>query len=239
MLRPRLNAKRARLSPRQDKWGRRRELVRAPDIVTRHAAPDAAGVSVTMSRGQDFFTEGAAAAEVFRLISGSARLVKLMNDGRRQICEFITPGEFLGLACQDEHRFSAEALEDCTALRFPRAVIEARMAADADFAGDIRRRAAKGLNNAYDRMVFLCHRSATARVAWFLLTARLQAVTDTPETFRLPMTRSDIGDYLGMALETASRAFTQLKRAGAILEPDLHLITIANRDCLKDIADNG
>ena len=48
----------------------------------------------------------------------------------------------------------------------------------------------------------------------------------------------DIGDYLGMALETASRAFTHLKRVGAIAEPDTHLITIRDRARLKDIADH-
>ena len=203
------------------------------------ATSEMLGLSMVVGRGRDFFTEGAAAGEVFRLVSGSARLVKFMNDGRRQICEFIMPGDFLGLAYQDEHQFSAEALEKCVALRFPRAAIEARIAADPEFAGEIRRRAAKGLNNAYERMVFLCHRSATARVAWFLQTARLQPVAGRSDTFHLPMTRSDIGDYLGMALETASRAFTQIKRAGAILEPDLHLITFADRARLKDIVDNG
>jgi CRP/FNR family transcriptional regulator len=202
------------------------------------AADAALPASVRIARGQDFFTEGAPAADVFGLISGTARLVKLMNDGRRQICEFVMPGEFLGLAGQDDHQFSAEAIEDCVALRYPRAEIEARIAVDADFAGDIRRRAALGLANAYERMVFLSHRSATARVAWFLLTIRLQAASDA-DTFHLPMTRSDIGDYLGMALETASRAFTQLKRAGAIREDGVHLVTITDRARLKDIADNG
>lgn len=196
------------------------------------------GASVVVKRGGDFFSEGAAASDVFRLVSGSARLVKLMNDGRRQICEFIMPGDFLGLAVLDEHQFSAEALEDSVALRVSRGAIDARIATDPEFAADIRRRAAKGLNNAYDRMVFLCHRSATARIAWFLLTARLQSIPGQPGTFHLPMTRSDIGDYLGMALETASRAFTYLKRAGVIAEPDTHLITIRDRARLKDIADH-
>lgn len=201
--------------------------------------PNAAGVPVTVARGDGFFSEGAAASDVFRLVSGSARLVKLMNNGRRQICEFIMPGDFLGLASDDEHQFSAEALEDSIALRFPRGAIEARIAADADFAHDVRRRAARGLNNAYDRMLFLCHRPATARVAWFLLTTRLHAAPGAPEAFHLPMTRADIGDYLGMALETASRAFTQLKRMGAIAEPDNHLVVLTDRRRLQEVADHG
>lgn len=203
------------------------------------ALPDVAGAPVTVTRGEGFFSEGTAAAEVFRLVSGSARLVKLMNSGRRQICEFLMPGDFLGLTSDDEHQFSAEALEDSIALRFPRGVIEARITADADFAHDVRMRAAKGLNNAYDRMLFLCHRPATARVAWFLLSTRLQAAPGAPGTFHLPMTRADIGDYLGMALETASRAFTQLKRMGAIAEPDNHLVVVADRARLQDIAEHG
>ena len=245
MLRARASAKRTKTPAPWDRAARAvhpprdNALSRPPEASVSMPGLSMAGLSITVSRGHDFFTEGKLATEVFRLVSGSARLVKLMNDGRRQICEFIMPGDFLGLVNQDEPQCSAEALEECVALRFPRAGIDARIAADAEFAGDIRRRAAKGLNNAYERMVFLCHRSATARVAWFLLTTPLQAAPGAPDTFHLPMTRSDIGDYLGMALETASRAFTQLKRAGAILEPDTHLITIADRPRLKNIADNG
>lgn len=214
-------------------------LMPADRVGAPETLPDAAGVPVAVNRGDGFFSEGAAAAEVFRLVSGSARLVKLMNSGRRQICEFLMPGDFLGLTSDDEHQFSAEALEDSIALRFPRVAIEARIAADAGFAHDVRLRAAKGLNNAYDRMLFLCHRPATARVAWFLLTTRLQAAPGAPGTFHLPMTRADIGDYLGMALETASRAFTHLKRMGAIVEPDNHLVVVADRARLQDIAEHG
>lgn len=199
---------------------------------------DIAGVPVTVGRGEDLFLVGAAAGDVFRLVSGSVRLVKLMNNGRRQICEFVMPGDLLGLTFDHEHQFSAEALEDSVAIQFPRMAIEAHIAADADFARDVRRRAARGLNNAYDRMLFLCHRPATARVAWFLLSTRLRAAPGAPGIFRLPMTRSDIGDYLGMALETASRTFTQLKRRGVIAEPDNHLIAITDRARLQHIADH-
>ena len=200
--------------------------------------PDEAGVLVKIARGEELFAENAATAEVYKLLSGSVRLIKLITDGRRQICEFVMPGEYLGLANHDEHGFSAEAIEECTAMLYRRSAIETRIAADADFAADIRRRAARGLNNAYERMVFLCHRSATARVAWFLLNMSAQ-LPGGRESFRLPMTRSDIGDYLGMALETVSRAFSQLKRAGAIVERSANLIVIADRPGLQDFADNA
>jgi CRP/FNR family transcriptional regulator len=238
MLRARTPAKHTKAS---DPWGSRPADpigVSATTIMLPDEASPA--VTVRVARGENFFAEGAIVTEVFRLTRGTARLVKLMSDGRRQICEFVMPDEFLGLAGQDEYQFSAEAIEDCVALRYSRTEIEARISADADFAGDIRRRTARRLNNAYDRMVFLSHRSATARVAWFLLTVRLQAASEAehPDTFHLPMTRSDIGDYLGMALETASRAFTQLKRAGVVLESGAHLVTITDRARLQHIADN-
>jgi CRP-like cAMP-binding protein len=237
MLRARTDAKRSK-APAHLARRRADPVAVRPTALPNDASSSA--VSVSIGRGQDFFAEGTVITDVFRLISGTARLVKLMTDGRRQICEFVMPGEFLGLTNQDEHQFATEAIEDCVALRYSRVEIEARIAADADFAGDIRRRAARGLNNAYERMVFLSHRSASARVAWFLLTVRLEAASgEGAETFHLPMTRSDIGDYLGMALETASRAFTQLKRVGAIRETGAHLITLTDRVGLKDIADNG
>src|ERR1044071_4843261 len=76
------------------------------------------GTKCTVKRGQEIYAESAEGAFCYKLVSGSVRLVKLMSDGRRQICEFLLPGDLLSFDIQDEHYFSAEAVSDCVLVRY-------------------------------------------------------------------------------------------------------------------------
>ena len=200
------------------------------------AACNEDGQRATYRRGEELFGEGDAAEHVFTLLSGCIRLVKLLGDGSRQICTFIMPGQLTGQTIAADYAFSAEAVDDCVVIRQRRDAIEARIASDPAFAAAMRAAAANELQNAYDRMVFVCRRPAAARVAWFLLVMRGCAANDT---FRLPMSRADIADYLGMALETASRAFTELKRRKAIAQPNASVVTLLDRELARHIAETA
>ncbi|MGE4063149.1 MAG: helix-turn-helix domain-containing protein [Rhodospirillaceae bacterium] len=188
------------------------------------------GTRITVKRGQEIFAEGSDAENCFRLVEGSVRLVKLMADGRRQVCEFLKAGDLLGFETDDEHYFSAEAVCDSTLVRYPRRAIEALLAQDKDFARQLRQMTARGLQDAYRRMVLLCHKSAQERIAWFLLELADGAGSDG--AIHLPMTRTDIANYLGMAIETVSRAIAQFKQTGAIAQKSLSRIQVLDRDAL-------
>jgi CRP/FNR family transcriptional regulator len=78
------------------------------------------GWTLRLASGQVLFHEGDPATRVFTLTKGTLKLYKLLVDGRRQVTGFLHPGDFLGISIDDEHAFSAEALEDAQLCWFPR-----------------------------------------------------------------------------------------------------------------------
>ncbi len=190
------------------------------------------GTRIAVKRGHEIFGEGNTADSCYRLVEGNARLVKLMADGRRQVCEFLRADDLLGFETDDEHFFSAEAVSDCLLVRYPRRAIETLLTEDKSFARYVRKTTARNMQDAYQRMVLLCHKPAQARIAWFLLDMANRA-TDDQGVIHLPMTRTDIANYLGMAIETVSRALGQFKTSGAIAQKSLNRIVVLDRDALE------
>lgn len=188
---------------------------------------------VTIKAGEAIFHEGDDARYFYKVVSGSVRLVKSVADGHRQICDFNLAGDLVGLSNATAHKFTAEAIQDCVLLRYRRKDVNSLIRSDAAFACELQTLTAKGLSSAYAHMVRLCHRSAHDRLAWFLLSMAERA-EDADGWISLPMTRVDIADYLGMAHETVSRAFTQLKKARVIIEPSLNRIKLVDRGALED-----
>lgn len=182
-------------------------------------------------RGQEIFAEHDAARFCYRLQDGNVRLVKLMADGRRQICEFLGAGDFFGFETGHVHYFSAEAMGDVTVTRYPRRAVDTLITEEKDFARHVQNVTAQNLQGAYQRMVLLCHKSAQERMAWFLLD--LADRSEDNDTVCLPMTRGDIANYLGMAIETVSRVLRQFKDMSAIVQKSMYRIHILDRDVLE------
>lgn len=168
--------------------------------------------------GQCFIDEGEPADCFFNVTAGSAKLFKLLPDGRRQITGFVGPGHFLGLAVSDTYAFSAEAIEAVRFCRFQRAKL--RKVLD-DFPLMEKRLlevAANELVAAQEQMLLLGRKTARERLASFLLLQSRQGLPcgHARRRFSLPMTRSDIADYLGLTIETVSRTLTRLRGEGLI-----------------------
>ncbi len=186
--------------------------------------PAGSGVEISVKRGGMIFDEGDDALYIFKLISGSVRLARVMEEGYRQICDFILPGNLLGFAADDIHEFSAQAIEDCVLIRYRRCDMAALINEGGTFARDLHEMTASGLFGAYEHMLRLRQRSAKERILWFL--KAMSRRSSTPDVLHLPMSRCDIADYLGMAHETVSRVFTQLKRSEIIAEASVNHIRI-------------
>jgi CRP/FNR family nitrogen fixation transcriptional regulator len=191
---------------------------------------------LTVKAGETIFHEGDEAVYFYKVVAGSVRLVKAVANGHRQICDFNLAGDLIGFSNAAEHEFTAEVIQDCTLIRYRRKDTNTLIRSDAAFACELQTLTAKGLSSAYAHMVRLCHRSAHDRLAWFLLSMAERA-EDEDGWIALPMTRVDIADYLGMAHETVSRAFTQLKKSRTIIEPTLNRIKLVNRESLEDKLD--
>ncbi len=193
--------------------------------------PASTGTQVVVKRGDMVFDEGDDALYLYKLVSGSIRLARVMEEGYRQICDFILPGNMLGFAEDDVHEFSAQAIEDCVLVRYRRSDLASLLSEGGAFARDLQEMTASGLFGAYEHMLRLRQRSARERILWFL--QAMSRRTRNPEILHLPMSRCDIADYLGMAHETVSRVFTQLKKAGIIAEAAVNHIKILKPAALR------
>lgn len=198
------------------------------------------GWTLKLAAGQTLFHEGDPATRVFTLGSGTLKLYKLLADGRRQVTGFLHPGDFLGISIDDEHAFSAEALEPSQLCWFPRGRFDDFIEDHAAMERELYRMAAHELAAAQQQFVLLGRKSARERIASFLilLDRRAGGAPRSPaDMVRLPMNRSDIADYLGLTKETVSREISGLKRNRIIRLEALDLVQILDRQKLELLAD--
>ena len=168
--------------------------------------------------GQCFIDEGKPANSFFNITAGTAKLFKLLPDGRRQITGFVGPGHFLGLAVSDTYAFSAEAIERVRYCRFQRARLRALLDDFPLMEKRLLEVASNELVAAQEQMLLLGRKTARERLASFLLMQSRQGMPcgHSRRRFILPMTRSDIADYIGLTIETVSRTLTRLRTEGLI-----------------------
>ncbi len=198
------------------------------------------GTHSRLSSGQSLFHEGDRANRVFTVTKGSLKLYKLLPDGRRHVTGFMYPGDFLGISVDEEHAFTAEALEDAQLCSFPRTRFDDFVEDHAEMERELYRRATHELAAAQQQMVLLGRKTAVERVASFfvLLAEQVERGTDKPAHFIiLPMSRADIADYLGLTKETISRVLAVLKGRRLIRLDALDRIEILDRNSLECVAD--
>lgn len=167
--------------------------------------------------------EGDQAEEVFSIVSGTVLLSKLLPDGRRQVIGFGLPGDFIGLSINDAHAYTAQAVNEVKACRVGRRAFEEFMERVPALARRLHLSTCHDLAIAQDHMVLLGKKSATGRVATFLLDhrSRWEKLSAASVRIDLPMTRQDMGDYLGTTVETVSRTLSGFAKQGIlVLIPD-------------------
>jgi CRP/FNR family transcriptional regulator, anaerobic regulatory protein len=202
---------------------------------------DALAEHITLDAGATLIREGEPARHLFNITSGSVRVFKLLPDGRRQITGFLFTGDFLGLATGETCMFSAEAVEPITACRFRKSDYRALIRETPALEAALLDRAGHELAAAQNQMLLLGRKTALERIATFLLDlpsrdpARRMAAGDV----RLPMTRSEIADYLGLTIETVSRGLTRLKADGVIHQVSLTELRIEQPGRLRALADGA
>jgi CRP-like cAMP-binding protein len=188
------------------------------------------GAVMPFARNAEIYGENERAEYLYKVLSGSVRAYKVLNDGRRQIGAFYLPGDVFGFEVGDEHSYSAEAIVDCKLLVVGRTSVMSLAARDSSVARQLWTMTAVELQRAQDHMMLLI-KTAQERVAGFLL--EMSKRSPTCNEINLPMSRQDIADYLGLTLETVSRTLTQLKNAAAIAVPSSRHIVLCNRSALS------
>lgn len=166
------------------------------------------------SKGTEIYGEAEPAEYVYQVTEGAVRSYKLLSDGRRQIGAFHLVGDIFGLENGECHRFTTEAIVDTTVHLMKRISLEQVAEADALVARDLLNMTTNNLQHAEDHMLLLGRKTSIERVAAFLLEMDLRLTSSG--VMALPMCRRDIADYLGLTLETVSRALSYLHGKGIL-----------------------
>src|SRR4051812_840488 len=188
------------------------------------------GALMPFARNSEIYGENEPADYLYKVVSGTVRSYKVLNDGRRQIGSFYLPGDMFGLEIGDEHTFSAEAVVNCLILVIKRSALVALANRDTSVAHQLWSMAASELRRAQSHTLLLI-KTAQERVAGFLM--EMSARNAGTAEVELPMSRQDIADYLGLTIETVSRTFTQLESSGAIAVRTSRRIVLRSRGALN------
>lgn len=184
-------------------------------------------------KDEEIYGEDEPAEYVYQIIRGAVRTYKLLSDGRRQIGTFHLPGDVFGLESGQSHRLAAEAIIDTTVRLVKRSSLEQAANNNVQVARKLWGITAGELRHAENHMLLLGRKNAMERVANFLLEMdRRLAVAGM---MALPMCRRDIGDYLGLTLETVSRALSQLHGEGVLGFSGARQIVLRNRQHLRNM----
>lgn len=184
--------------------------------------------------GEVIMMEGEPAAAYHNITSGFVRLHKSLPDGREQVTGFARPGDFLGLASNDNYGVTATAIGAVTLCRFPRDRFRKLMHALPALEDKLLQVASHELVIAQERMLLLGRKTARERVASFLLD--LAPPCGETGLIMLPMTRTDIADYLGLTIETVSRTLSAFRRERRIDMKVPNQVTLLDRSGLMHIA---
>jgi CRP/FNR family nitrogen fixation transcriptional regulator len=122
------------------------------------------------------------------------------------------PGDIFGLGNGDFHRFTAEAIVDTTVRLVKRESLEREAKNDPAMVRNLLNLTTSNLHHVENHLLLLGRKSARERVAAFLL--EMNCRLTAPYVMALPMPRRDISDYLGLTVETVSRALSEFKRKG-------------------------
>jgi CRP/FNR family transcriptional regulator, anaerobic regulatory protein len=175
-----------------------------------------------VKRGDTLFHAGSDFDSIFAIRSGFFKSNVLLEDGRDQVTGFHMAGEILGLdgIGTGHHTVDVEALEDSEVCIIPYARLE-----EPGLQRQLHKVMSRELVRDHGVMMLLGTMRAEERLAAFLLnlSQRFVARGFSPTEFHLRMTREQIGSYLGLSLETVSRAFSRFQAEGHIAVQQKHI----------------
>lgn len=186
------------------------------------------------------FREGDPSLHLYSIAHGAVKLYKLLSDGRRQITAFLFPGDFFGLGKNGGYVYTAEAMMPSTLCRFPRRKLELLFEDIPLLEKRLLGATIFELAAAHEQMLLLGRKTAREKVATFLdMLAQRMGDKEKAVIMHLPMSRSDIADYLGLTIETVSRTLTSFKKDGLIALPDASHVAIRQPAELERIAEGA
>jgi len=193
---------------------------------------------VRFKKGNQIYHQADQAGAVFNIISGVVKTYRTMPDKAEHITAFLFADDLFGLTEEGRYVNSAKAVTAVTAYRIPIAALEARLRKDATLEFHVICKLCHQLRETQRHAVLLGRRNALAKVATFIqMLEQVQAAGDeSTRELNLPMSRSDIADYVGMSLETVSRSLRTLERRRIVDFRGRHQARILDHRQLETLA---
>ncbi len=185
------------------------------------------GVRRRVKRQQHLYRAGEAFEAIYAIRSGFFKTDVLLEDGRDQVTGFQMAGEILGMdgISGETHTCNAVALEDSEICVIPFAQLERLSREIQALQRHFHQVMSREIVRDHGVMMLLGTMRAEERLATFLLNLSQRFTTRgySPAEFHLRMTRDEIGSYLGLKLETVSRAFSRFQDEGFISVQQKHI----------------
>jgi len=191
-----------------------------------------------VKRGDVLFRSGDPLVSLYAVRTGFFKTTVVSEDGREQITGFHMPGELMGLDAlgQNRHGCSAIALEDCEVCELPEQQLAPLSQTIPALTNHLYKLMSREIVRDQGIMLLLGNMRAEERLAAFLLnlSQRMSTRGFSSKSFHLRMTREEIGNYLGLKLETVSRTFSKLQADG-VIHVQGKLVELVEIDALKRI----
>jgi CRP-like cAMP-binding protein len=193
---------------------------------------------VRYKKKEEIYREGADADAVYNIVSGVVKSYRTLPNQEQHIVGFLFPGDLFGLVENGKYVNSAAAVTPVTLHRIPPVALESRLRRSPTLDFQVISKLCHELRATQRHAFILSRHRATTKVAVFLeMLETQQAGPDNVslEEIYLPMSRIDMGDYLGISPETVSRSLRKLVSLGAITLRDHRHIKITNRTQLAAV----
>ncbi|WP_374306545.1 Crp/Fnr family transcriptional regulator [Dongia sp.] len=187
--------------------------------------------------GGTIYIEGDPAGTIYEVLSGTLLLYRTLDSSSRQIVEIAGPGSLVGLPWHGRQMSSAQAVS----------VVELKIVDERGqlecVANDPRYalKLVEQVGRLYQSNTIIGRGTALQKLAFFLIHAtdygnKIARKSSEQSTFALKVTRRQIGEFLGITLETVSRGFAQLQREGVLRMSAFRFFEILDHDRLFDLA---
>src|SRR5210317_1842435 len=198
--------------------------------------------SKPLQKSQHLYRESDEFRSVYAVRSGTLKAYKTTDDGREQVTGFYFPGEILGMdgISNNAHASSAKALETAAVCEIPFTSLERLSSLMPNLQRHFFQLMSREITEDQQLITLLSKNSADERVAALMLSiSNRNARRKLSATqFRLPMSRVDIGNYLGLTVETVSRVFSRMQKMD-ILRVDNKEIEILDPAGVRSMANIG
>ena len=181
------------------------------------------------------FDQYSEAKAVYVLEHGVIMIERSSAAGRRQILGFSYPGDFIGLTRENSFEYSVQSLTAAEIREFPIGEFNRMTDESPELKGNINRIGGSVFSHAIDQVFALGQKKAHERCCYLLQEILNRGVGPEANVVELPMTRQDIADYLGLTMETVSRAIRRLRNDGVIDIEGNHRVRLLKPDVVSEL----